>query len=94
MAVDLGQTAVRLLTVIAFSIVNGGIAGALRGLFKWPRLHEKTVALIAALLLTSPLTIGSLAVGDLLFTGLACAALAVEYAGILVGLRLTRPTVS
>jgi CBS domain containing-hemolysin-like protein len=94
LAVDLGQTAMRLLEVIAFSIVNGGVAAALRGWFKWPRLHEKTVALIVALLLTSPLTIGSLAIGDLLFIGLAYASLAVEYAGILVGLRLTRPTVS
>ena len=91
---DLGQTAARLLEVIAFSIANGGIAAALRGWFKWPRLREKTVALIAALFLTAPLTIGSLAVGDLLFTGLACASLALEYAGILVGLRLTRPTAS
>ena len=94
MAVDPGLAAARLLEVVAFSIVNGGIAAALRGWFKWPRLREKTVALIAALLLTAPLTIGSLAIGDLLFIGFACASLALEYAGILVGLRLTRPTVS
>ncbi len=92
--VDLGLTAVRLLEVIAFSAVNGGFAAALRGWFKWPTLREKTVGLTATVLLTSPLTIGGVAIGDPLFITFACAALAIEYAGILVGLRLTRPTVS
>jgi hypothetical protein len=89
--VDFGESFVRLLEVVAFSAVNGGVAAALRGWFKWRNLREKTVAFVVALLFTSPLIIGGVTIGDPLFMGFACLALLVEYAGILIGLRMTRP---
>jgi hypothetical protein len=97
--VSLVEVAVGFLELLVFALADFAFAAALRGWFKWPRLHERTTAFVASLLLAAPLIlVGVFHAGvfhaDSLVLTLAGTALVVNYFAILGGLRFVRPAAS
>ena len=79
------------LAVIGFGIASFGFAAAVRTLFKWPNLRERTLSAVAASVLTWPFAVD--AVRELDLTELAIFGLAffLYFRAFLAGLRIARP---
>ena len=79
------------LTLIGFSVANFGLAAALRTLFKWPGLRERTLSAAAALVFTWPFALEAVRELDVVELAIFGLAFFLYFQCFLAGLRIARP---
>jgi hypothetical protein len=90
--VSVAEGVARVLELLVFAGADFAFAAGLRGWFKWPRLRERTAALVVAGLLAAPALLPGIVLRDMGFIAFGALALVANYVAILAGLRFVRPS--